>query len=68
MKLNPLAWLRASANGNRRRAAHMTFAKSSVGRSISRTGLFLRKQIWVWPIIAPDVYVVGKRLDIILGP
>jgi serine/threonine protein kinase len=30
----------------------MTFAKSSVGRTISRTGLFLKKQIWIWPIIA----------------
>ncbi len=30
----------------------MTWAKTSVGRSISRTGLFLRKQIWIWPIIA----------------
>lgn len=30
----------------------MTWAKSSVGRSISRTGLFLKKQIWIWPIIA----------------
>ena len=30
----------------------MTWAKSSVGRSISRTGVFLKKQIWIWPIIA----------------
>jgi hypothetical protein len=30
----------------------MTWAKTSVGRSISRTGLFLKKQIWIWPIIA----------------
>jgi serine/threonine protein kinase len=30
----------------------MTWAKSSVGRSISRTGLFLKRQIWIWPIIA----------------
>jgi eukaryotic-like serine/threonine-protein kinase len=30
----------------------MTWATSSVGRSISRTGVFLRKQIWIWPIIA----------------
>ena len=31
---------------------HMTWATSSVGRSISRTGVFLKKQIWIWPIIA----------------
>jgi serine/threonine protein kinase len=30
----------------------MTWAKSSVGRSISRTGLFLKRQMWVWPILA----------------
>jgi hypothetical protein len=30
----------------------MTWAKTSVGRSISRTGLFLKRQIWIWPIIA----------------
>lgn len=30
----------------------MTWAKTSVGRSISRTGVFLRKQLWIWPIIA----------------
>ena len=30
----------------------MTFAHTTAGRTISRTGLFLRKQIWVWPIIA----------------
>ena len=32
--------------------AHMTFAKTSVGRTITRTGVFLRKQIWIWPILA----------------
>src|SRR5712675_1757678 len=52
MNLNPMAWLRASQNGNARAGAHMTFATTSVGRTISRTGVFLRKQIWIWPIIA----------------
>src|SRR4051794_39414874 len=32
--------------------AHMTFGQTSLGRSMSRTGLFLKKQLWVWPIIA----------------
>src|SRR4029079_8020509 len=43
----------------RRRAArpgaaqdHITFGSTSVGRSISRTGLFLKKQLWIWPIFA----------------
>jgi hypothetical protein len=39
-------------NGDRQPAAHMTWAKSSVGRTISRTGVFLKKQIWIWPILA----------------
>ena len=32
--------------------AHLTFGATSVGRSISRTGLILKKQLWIWPIIA----------------
>src|SRR3569832_1397782 len=52
-KMNPLTWLRGSRNGRTGRPiAHMTWAKSSVGRNISRTGVFLKRQIWVWPIIA----------------
>ena len=27
-------------------------AKSSFGRTVSRTGEFLRRRIWVWPIVA----------------
>jgi serine/threonine protein kinase len=52
MKLNRLLSLGLSRNGSRQPAAHMTFATSKVGRSLSRTGLFLKKQIWIWPIIA----------------
>jgi len=51
--MNLLKWLRNSQNGNVRPiAAHMTWAKSSVGRTISRTGVFLKGQIWIWPILA----------------
>ena len=51
--MNPIRWLLNSRNGdNRSPAAHMTWAKSSVGRSISRTGVFLKRQIWIWPILA----------------
>jgi serine/threonine protein kinase len=32
--------------------AHITFGSTAAGRSISRTGLFLKKQLWLWPIIA----------------
>jgi eukaryotic-like serine/threonine-protein kinase len=30
----------------------MTWAHTSVGRTITRTGVFLKKQIWIWPILA----------------
>ena len=32
--------------------AHITFGATSVGRSLSRTGLLLKRQLWIWPIIA----------------
>jgi hypothetical protein len=32
--------------------ARMTWASGSLGRNVSRTGLFLKKQIWIWPVIA----------------
>src|SRR3954454_14686885 len=51
--MNPFRLIRNSSNGNSRHAAaHMTWAKSSVGRTVSRTGVFLKRQIWVWPILA----------------
>ncbi len=50
--MNPLSWLRNSKNGDRQPAAHMTWAHTSVGHTISRTGLFLKRQIWIWPILA----------------
>jgi tRNA A-37 threonylcarbamoyl transferase component Bud32 len=52
MKLTPLSWFKASLDGSQQRGPHMTFGETGVGRSISRTQLFLRKQIWIWPIIA----------------
>jgi predicted Ser/Thr protein kinase len=30
----------------------MTWASASISRGVSRTGVFLKKQIWLWPIIA----------------
>ena len=32
--------------------AHMTWAARSMSHTVRRTGLFLRRQIWLWPIIA----------------
>jgi serine/threonine protein kinase len=50
-----LNWLRQLVRSSRAGPtgqAHITFGGTSVGRSISRTGLLLKKQLWVWPIIA----------------
>ncbi len=52
MKFNRLLSILTSKNNSRLPGAHMTFATSKVGRSLSRTGLFLKKQLWIWPIIA----------------
>lgn len=30
----------------------MTWTSKSLGTAVSRTGVFLRKQIWIWPIVA----------------
>lgn len=34
------------------RKAHMTFARTTMGNRIHRTTLLLRKQLWIWPILA----------------
>jgi serine/threonine protein kinase len=52
MNLNPLSWFKKSLDGAAQRGPHMTFGETGVGRTISRTQLFLRRQIWIWPIIA----------------
>lgn len=44
---------------------HLTFAQSSVGRAISRTSLLLKKQLWIWPIIAVVLLsVVGYSIRV----
>src|SRR3954464_4029505 len=50
--MNLFTWFRRSKTSDRSPVAHMTWAHTSVGRSISRTGVFLKKQIWIWPILA----------------
>ena len=49
-----LNWLTNRSRRQRGNPAqgHMTFGATSVGRTLSRTSLFLQKQLWVWPIIA----------------
>ena len=36
----------------------MTWASKSLGTAVSRTGVFLRKQIWAWPVIATVLLAV----------
>ncbi len=45
-------WLRTRRSVNSQAQAHMTFGQTSVGKTVRKTGLFLKKQLWVWPIIA----------------
>jgi predicted Ser/Thr protein kinase len=33
-------------------ARHLTFVRSRMGRSVTRTGVFLRRQLWVFPLAA----------------
>jgi hypothetical protein len=52
MNFDPRQWFGTSIHSSQQRGPHMTFGTSTVGRTISRAGLFLRRQIWIWPIIA----------------
>lgn len=47
-----------SRDGRDRVQAHMTFGQSSLGRSMSRTGVLLKKQLWIWPIVAVVVLAI----------
>ncbi|QDT52562.1 Serine/threonine-protein kinase PknB [Caulifigura coniformis] len=47
------SFLSRSSRGRQSHApAHLSFARSRVGRTISRTGLLLKKQLWVFPLLA----------------
>ena len=43
---------KSSSSVVRGRGAHMTFAKSRIGSTLSRAGTTLKRQYWLWPIIA----------------
>ena len=47
-----IRWFRRSSPGASHAQGRMTFGATSVGRSVSRTGLFLKRQLWIWPIVA----------------
>ncbi|MEQ8849422.1 serine/threonine protein kinase [Botrimarina sp.] len=41
-----------SASPMSSRKAHMTWATRTMSRSLTSAGVFLKRQVWVWPIIA----------------
>jgi eukaryotic-like serine/threonine-protein kinase len=47
--------IRRPQSGTGPQGVHMTFGNTSVGRTVSRTGMFLKKRIWLFPIIAVAV-------------
>ena len=49
---------RRSSSASGPQGAHMTFGSTSIGRTVSRTGTFLKNRIWLFPIIAVAVLAV----------
>jgi serine/threonine protein kinase len=50
--VNPLNLRRLMSSRTGSHHANITWKASTFGRSVSRTGLFLKRQIWIWPIVA----------------
>ncbi|MFN9721350.1 MAG: hypothetical protein ACK58L_21845, partial [Planctomycetota bacterium] len=50
--LTVFSFLRNQRREKKTRGVHLTFAQSRMGQTVSRAGMFLKKQIWIWPIIA----------------
>lgn len=50
--MNPLNLFRKSRSTAVAPLAPLTFAHTSAGRTIMRTGTILKEQVWLWPIIA----------------
>lgn len=42
----------SSRNKDNLARANLTFGQTSFSRTVKSTGIFLKKQIWIWPIIA----------------
>ncbi len=45
-------WGRSGDSSLAARGGRVTWAHTSVGRTVSRAGVFMRRQLWIWPIIA----------------
>jgi predicted Ser/Thr protein kinase len=53
--MKSLKLFRFRKSKNNPRLANITWASKSIGRTASRTGVFLKRQIWIWPIVATVV-------------
>lgn len=56
--MNPLSFFRRRRSGSRHPEAHITWASRTASQASTRAGVFLKKQLWVWPIIAVAVLSV----------
>jgi predicted Ser/Thr protein kinase len=50
--MNPFHWLFFGSGRGQARRAHLTMAHSSMSRHMTRTALVLKRQLWIWPILA----------------
>ncbi len=50
--MNPLNLFRRSRAEKTHPQAHMTWATRSLSQTVTRTGVFLKRQLWIWPIVA----------------
>jgi eukaryotic-like serine/threonine-protein kinase len=51
MNFNLMSLFRKSRSRTAPMAAHMTFAQTSAGHTLMRSGQVLRQNIWIWPIL-----------------
>jgi eukaryotic-like serine/threonine-protein kinase len=49
---------RRSSTALRGKAVHITDVGKSITRTVSRTGLFLKKQLWIFPVIAAVILAI----------
>lgn len=70
--MNPLRLFRksspAASMAGSRSAAKMTWARSSLSGSLQATNVFLRRNLWIWPIIAVSIlasvaWLVGTAIE-----
>jgi serine/threonine protein kinase len=60
---NPLNTLfRRSGGRTAAPQAHMTFGRTTIGRTVTRAGLLLKKQLWIWPIVAVVLLAIIGRV------